>query len=167
MNMKEKNQLYKDHEKMVAKQSHFFANKYSIEFDEVHGKALEIFCTALLSHDAEKGKFSTHLFHELNRLNYYCKILVSQRSSVVNIDDVLIAMKCREEGRVLLQDSIAKALSPQAQSVVTNLLDTHDKRVASQTGIREFLKTGWSTASLIQQEIRTWWRGFEEGGVLN
>jgi DNA-directed RNA polymerase specialized sigma24 family protein len=71
----DKLQTFKQVEKLIYNQAWYYSRKYNVEFEDVKSQAFEIFCKALEGekYNPARSSFSTYLFYQLKRLNYYCK----------------------------------------------------------------------------------------------
>lgn len=69
---------------LIRKSAHFYANKYSIDYEEVESQGFLIYCQCLKDYDASQSKFSTHLSWELKRLNDFCKTYLRQQGCLID-----------------------------------------------------------------------------------
>lgn len=166
------NQLYKENEKLIKSQSRLMATRYFMDYDDVEGHALEIFCSALLSFDDTRGaKFTTHLYHQLKTLNNWCKIRYAMRQKESSFQEVVEErLAYHQKYPVHLFDSISTDLSDEAAEIVRAVIDgllvvpitSHNKKGRLTTkSIQSYLRIEYSKARNVAEEIRNWWKTFE------
>jgi len=68
-----KEETFKQFYPMIQKVSWLYSKKYFLEKDDIQSEAYIIFCNALNNYDKKKATFSTYLYNELKRLDFYCK----------------------------------------------------------------------------------------------
>lgn len=164
--MRKEAEHFKKYEKLINQRASFYAKKWNVEFEEVQGRALELYCKALQSYDSDKAAFSTYLYSKLQQLNNYCK-LQAYHGNTTNIETVPAeAISVTETHDCILHNSIKTELSTIAQEVVESILDGTGlciepfKMIFSIAWMTEKYKLDFYTAQNIHNEIHTWWNRF-------
>lgn len=161
---RESDNLFLQHKKLIYNRINEFSKKYSLPAEELEGRALELFCEAAISFDKIRGvKFSTYLWHKLNSLNDFGKMIYIQRMNQVSID-LLPNLQSSDRYKVILEDSIETELSEKSQMVLESLRKAEMLKLTAIGITRHF---GWhyGIASRIVAELREWWEDFSSSEV--
>ena len=73
MNKEYSLQQFNQFRPMIEKAVWIYSKKYKLDYDDIIGEGFLIFTKALKKFDSNRASFSTYLYHELRRLNDYCK----------------------------------------------------------------------------------------------
>ena len=73
MNKEYSLQQFNQFRPMIEKAVWIYSKKYKLDYDDVIGQGFLIFTKALKKFDPNRASFSSYLYHELRRLNDYCK----------------------------------------------------------------------------------------------
>lgn len=68
---------------LIRKRAHEYSEKYNIDYSEMESQGFLIYCECLEKYDADKAKFCTYLYIQLNRLNDYAKTYNRQRGDLI------------------------------------------------------------------------------------
>lgn len=169
MTRKEQNEHFLQYEKLILKQAHYYANKYQLEFETVQGQALEIYCEALQKFDSEKSAFSTYLYNELRRLNYFCKIENAMKIRHIHFEDINVPERIQVSDHYdfILWESVQTELSNIAQDIIQGILSGEllaiesNKKLFSIDRIMDNFGVTFYTAQNIYQELSSWWAKFQ------
>lgn len=172
MTQREKDLLFISNKKMIYGAIRKYSNKYFLEFMEVEGIALEIFCKACNSYNQEISKFSTYLYLELRNLNNYCKTLNRQRKWLEQIDDIIFnIISYRPADLTMFYDSINTELSEKAGQIVLDILSgkvllnnkyKYAKVLFNKRNIQKLYNISYKKATDLFGEIKSWWRGYQQ-----
>ena len=182
--MEVSDKLFEVYKGMVYSYTHTIAEEHHVDFEELIGHGLEIFCKAAGKFDPErKVAFSTYLHWQLQDLrnravkeyktsrDYFSGIGFEDSDSMLNFNEgffesVLSTIDFSEEKYNLLYD-IVKQLSNESQQYLTDLFAGVFQRPKNPKGgapekfpisrICDYY--GWSNkqALFVKNEITEWW----------
>jgi len=168
-------QLLKQNEKLIYKQSWHYARKYNMDFEDIKSEAFEIFCKALDRFEEDRASFTTHLYYRLRGLNDYCK-----KQNIIEgryLDHPLSEKIAETKQQVEIEDKILEKtlfyeavdlLSSGAKKVMEVILNGESynpdlKRIKNIGKYRVApvlrKKLGWTMQKTFEvwEELQTWW----------
>ena len=92
-----KEKLFLQYERMINSASGKAARVWGLDFYDVQAQAFLIFMESLASYDAERAKFSTHLWTQLRRLNDYCAKEVKTYGRMVSLFENCACLQDEEQ----------------------------------------------------------------------
>ena len=165
------NEMYQNYKQLIRKQASFYSKKWSVDYLEVEGQALEIFVKTLNNYDVQIAAFSTYLMSNLKALDYWCKINVTQHGQESEVEYVpsphYNPIRFTE-----LKESILTELSEQAIEIVQGVLGGEliscekNKHLFSASAVSEKLGITIQQSKHYIHEIKQWWNRFKmEAGI--
>lgn len=166
-----KAELFKKNERLIYKQSWYYAKKYDIDFEEVRSQAYIVFCEAIDRFDRKMGaSFTTYLFDRLRTLDYYCKKEKFTKSLEIWIGKEYLRFGEIIEDRIerLNFYEMVDLLSKDARSLVKEIISgtfnqpgMDRQRSVGKTRIRKVVtkEWGWTHSKVddVWNEVKTWW----------
>ena len=185
MNKEYSLQQFNQFRPMIEKAVWIYSKKYKLDYDDVIGQGYLIFCSALKKLDINKASFSTYLYHELRRLNTYCKkehrisyceiIRYKPANKVSYSKNIFITWNPNNNKeidnydifkRILYRIDYERELSKDAQDILNHILsrDWENVNKGWKPSFRYILKLykskGWTKTRVDRSwnEIKEWWQ---------
>ncbi len=165
-----KTELFRDHEKLIYKQSHYHARQWGMDFEEVKSQGFLIFYETIERFKKEKNtQFSTYLYWRLLTLGDYCR----KEKGLIDQYTIPSGGKLLEESidthldRILFYQMV-DLLSTDGEKIVKSLVEgifhkpnMDRQRPVGKSRIKEIATKEWgwtqSRVDKVWGEVGEWW----------
>ena len=154
---------YKQYENAINERSWYYSKKYGVDFEDIKSEANIIFFESILTYNKEKGKFITHLYWQLKRLDNIIKD--KYYNPKTDVDDCYIEDNKRFNIDYFFELA-DKEISPEAMKILRYCCDYEWKKLNkwNRTPNYNTLKKTFSFEKFDDcwQELKSFWSNYGE-----